>query len=1362
MAEVVVNMVLESLAQLLIEKVELIKGVGDDFKLLVEDDCKLLSEEIKRLKAFLDDAAKYHSDSESKEWDQLKKEAQKMLYIAEDLVDKSQVQLRPHREKNKLLRKLGVGNSGTLRALAVETKSILEKVKQLRLRAFQPKPLQESLEPAEVIPDPVSVLQRMENEYDLPGYHKKNIKLMKTELWFLGTFFLLGSGDLQIKIKSVLKFAEDVFGSDSKFDYFGVLETIESVRTELESIDDLGYNLPDECGIYFETTAPAVTATPLTLEPVVEYIDNVVKNAKDLVIVRLDKKPSVVSNEAQSSTYASAKAKVELVEKELSALRNFVCFLGKICSSEQQDCWQTLLCHADYVATCTAITFYISMGCSLPDKLEEMIQHIKPRVRVFYTDVLRYLKLSGTLVVMPPIEFADGFMQSLQQISMELTESSSLTVHQKESVAEQLNSLRIFLNELPLINDIQDEMKMHFFKRLSRVVIDAALVVYSSGDSNKEDWHQELLLVLETIRSVKIKIYQKIREWVTSHLPKNDKLAFSNQLLSFKEFLSVHSDSLASVKNQLEVVHEELTFFEPSVKSVAEQGNNKLCNELENLVGRVVDKAFEAEYILDSFAIRDAPLTFLTMWLSEIIKEIKLIKTELTKSKEKNMTSASNATNEELVGFGDVRKTIRDQLVGGLKELDVVSIVGMAGSGKTTLARSFINDDIIVSHFDFRAECRVSQEYTREDLLLSILISSNCNEPTEISKRSADELADRLRRILLPKRYLLIIDDVWEVKAWEDLKLCFPDNRKGSRIILTSRRKEVAVHAKCVTEPHYLRSLEEPESWLLLQKRVFGQEICPEELKEVGQNIAKKCNGLPLSIVIVAGLLAKMDKTERCWTRTELCFGETVQDGAKDLVKLSYDDLPYKLKHCFLYFGAFLEDREISVSKLTSLWIAEAFINNDEEKCLEDMAEDYLEDLIGRNLVMVTKRRSTGKIKACRVHDLILDFCKEKAKEDNFLLWLKRDQDANYPHFYSEKPVHRRLSFCSNQDDLSRWRPSCSHARSLLFRELSVNTCSSMGHASIIFSNFKFLRVLDLEFVAVKSFPTEIKHLKYLAVQTPEDSIPSSIENLSNLQTFIVKRNGGQVLLPDTLWKLRKLRNISISDSALFDLRGAQESLDGRLSKLDNLATLSSIYVSNVDNMERIAGRTPNLRKLRCIFADSGRWGENENRFPVFDSLSQLETLKAVFTSIPEIGPSRLNSPMNLKKLTLCKFPLPPVEISTIANLLNLEVLKLQQVVFEGDEWEVRDNGFHQLKFLELENLKLSKWIVSEEAFSCLKKLVLDRCLHLEAIPDCFEELGHLQYIEVKSCSEDVSNSARNIKETRVDNGHKCDVKVFS
>ncbi|KAK4364237.1 hypothetical protein RND71_015595 [Anisodus tanguticus] len=793
-------------------------------------------------------------------------------------------------------------------------------------------------------------------------------------------------------------------------------------------------------------------------------------------------------------------------------------------------------------------------------------------------------------------------------------------------------SFRIILNELPLINNIEEEMSIRFFTRLENVAIDAGLLVYSLYDSSKdkEDQNQGRFVLADTVQLVKTQVDRDIWVWLQSHLPKNDTLGSTNILLeSLKELLCCNSDSIASVKNQLERVHEELGFIQILLNGAERQGNN---DELRDIATRVIDKARELQYTIDSLEVTDVPLTYLKIWLSVMIREINIVKTELPECWRKEFTPiASTAMNDEdAVGFKDVKETLRGKLVGGPRELDIISIVSMPGSGKTTLARSFKNDQSIVSHFNIRAECRVSQVYTRKDLLLSIL-NDVIDEHTDLSKEGESELAARLKRTLMRRRYFLIIDDVWEKDAWDDLKLCFPDDENGSRIILTTRLWEVALYTKRFTDPHDLRLFKNEESWLLLQRKVFGEEKCPEELKQIGQEIAEKCKGLPLSVVLVAGLLARMDEKEQCWRQLELSLGAQIQGDTKDLVQLSYYNLPHKLKSCFLYFGAFLEDREILVSKLTRLWIAEDFIESDDKKTLEDIAEAYSEDLIGRNLLIVTKKRSIGKIKACRVHDLVLDFCKEKAEEENLLLWLKRD----HPGFYSNSDGDRRV----------RWSTSCSGARSILFREVSDNTFAVMKNASDIFGSFKFLRVLDLESVIVYSIPIELRNLRYFAVRTAKHCIPSSIDSLSNLETFQVKGMKEEIKLP----------------------------------------------------------------------------------------IESYEIVIMQFSS----------------------------GISTIANLPTLHVLKLQQVDFDRNEWEVRDNEFPQLKFLKLENLNLSKWRASDEAFSYLERLVLHRCLYLKAIPSGFGDMDYLQSIEVKSCNQSVIDSTMEIRETQVDMLQRCGFKVF-
>lgn len=161
---------------------------------------------------------------------------------------------------------------------------------------------------------------------------------------------------------------------------------------------------------------------------------------------------------------------------------------------------------------------------------------------------------------------------------MSTTTLFPLAKDQTETLPDQLKSSRIILNELLLINSIQDEMRNRFFTRLENVAVDAGLVIYSLYDSSKDKEHQkqELIVLADTVQLVKTQVNRDIREWVQSHLPKNDSLGSINFLLeSLKALICCPADSLASVKNQLELVHEELEFLQPLLKGAAEQSNNK-------------------------------------------------------------------------------------------------------------------------------------------------------------------------------------------------------------------------------------------------------------------------------------------------------------------------------------------------------------------------------------------------------------------------------------------------------------------------------------------------------------------------------------------------------------------------------------------------------------------------------------------------------------------------------------------------------------------------------------------------------------------------------------------------------------------
>ncbi|XP_059654641.1 disease resistance protein RPP13-like [Cornus florida] len=364
---------------------------------------------------------------------------------------------------------------------------------------------------------------------------------------------------------------------------------------------------------------------------------------------------------------------------------------------------------------------------------------------------------------------------------------------------------------------------------------------------------------------------------------------------------------------------------------------------------------------------------------------------QIGKSSHQRLLRATSPIIEELiiVGFVDDTTKILELLTICENQRKVIPIIGMAGLGKTTLANKVYNDPTTKYHFYKQAWSYVSQVYHKRDLLLSIFTSAQIQLPSNVDQLNDDQLGGELYKRLKGYRYLIVLDDLWNSEAWDDLKRYFPNDNNGSRIMFTSRNVNVAEALDA--EPYNLHFLNDEESWDLLQIRAFRKEGCPTDLIEIGKIIAKKCRGLPLAIVVLSGLLAKKDKTQDWWSYVaENISSYIVSDLEQymDTLALSYNNLPHHLQPCFLYFGAFPEDYEIHVRQLIWLWVAEGFIRQNgqnDQKSLEELAEDYLMDLIDRSLVIVSRKRSNGGVKACRVHDLLRDLCLRKAHEENFL-----------------------------------------------------------------------------------------------------------------------------------------------------------------------------------------------------------------------------------------------------------------------------------------------------------------------------------------------------------------------------------------
>ncbi|PON60228.1 NB-ARC domain, LRR domain containing protein [Trema orientale] len=713
----------------------------------------------------------------------------------------------------------------------------------------------------------------------------------------------------------------------------------------------------------------------------------------------------------------------------------------------------------------------------------------------------------------------------------------------------------------------------------------------------------------------------------------------------------------------------------------------------------------------------------------------------------------------EVVGIESARDELIAKLEGGSPRRTVISLVGTGGLGKTTLAHQvYIRAKEL--NFDRHAWVEVSPSYNKVELLRN-LIKEFCQARKESVPERIDEMDElkvttKIREYLQGKSYLIIFDDVWNINFWGDIKNALPeDNDKNARIVITTRDVKVANFCKTssVVHIHELQPMPMEDAWELFRKKAFHsepEENCPAELENLSREILKRCDGLPLAIVVIAGLLSTKGNSVDEWRNlltslsSELESNEHLKSIPK-IMSLSYNDLPYHLKSCFLYFGIFPKDYSIPPERLFQQWIAEGFVKPRKDKTLEAIAEEYLVELINRSMVQVTEVGYDGKAESCSVHDLMREIILQKMDDLSFCQVLS-GTDSNF------RGSTRRISILNSSHDAFESCGELSHVRSVFVfdKDESINY-----FVSIITKNCKLLKVLYFEGdPSLDHLPEDIGdlfHLRYLSVRgTRVKVLPKSIGKLENLETLNLEKSLVYELTFE-ISRLRKLRNLigyqldENQDFHIDSLRGLKikngigcskalqqlyciEANVNLFKELNNLTQMRTLGITKLKNED---GRKlcDSIQKMKQLeFLQVASVSEDET-LSLEDLSSPPQFLRQLFLyghlrTLPEW----ITKLQNLVEVSIRWSKLEEDPMEALQKLRNLLKLGIDNDAYNGDKLHFKEGAFPKLKELSLCTLsKLQLVVIEEGALRNLEVFAVGPCPQLQELPSGFKHLRNIK-----------------------------------
>nr|UBY07244.1 NBS-LRR disease resistance protein [Dasypyrum villosum] len=758
------------------------------------------------------------------------------------------------------------------------------------------------------------------------------------------------------------------------------------------------------------------------------------------------------------------------------------------------------------------------------------------------------------------------------------------------------------------------------------------------------------------------------------------------------------------VKKDVEFLRKELESMHAALIKVGEVPRDQLDRQVKLWADEVRELSYNMEDVVDKFLVRvegiqqphDNTGRFKELKnkmiglfkkgknhhrIADAVKEIKEQLQEVAARRDRNKVVVPNpmeriaidpclralyADATELVGIYGKRDQELMRLLSikgddvSNKRLKKVSIVGFGGLGKTTLARAVY--DKIKGDFDCRAFVPVGQNPDMKKVLRDILIDLG-NPHSDLAMLDANQLIKKLHEFLENKRYLVIIDDIWDEKLWEGINFAFSNrNNLGSRLITTTRI--VGVSNSCCSSDddsvYQMEPLSVDDSRRLFYKRIFpGENGCPNEFEQVSRDILKKCGGVPLAIITIASALAGGQKVKpKCeWDilLQSLGSGLTEDNSLEEMRRIlsfSYSNLPSHLKTCLLHLCIYPEDSLIYRDRLIWKWVAEGFVHHGNQgTSLFLLGLNYFNQLINRSMIQPIYD-GLGHVYACRVHDMVLDLICNLSHEAKFVNVL--DDIGNS---ISSQSNVRRLSIQNRNED---------YPAKPLTNIMSMSRVRSITIFPPVFSIMPALSSLQLNLKNVG----HLIHLRYLGLANSGISeLPAEIGNLQFLEVLDLECNRGLygVELPATVSKLRRLICLKVDMDVVVPVGTFQNltsievmmsilvSLNITAQELGNLARLRQLHISlkdgSLDLYEGFVKSLCNLRHIEnlCIYCNS-----KETSFELMDLLGERWVPPAHLRQFESRMPSQLSALRGWIKRD-------PSHLSNLSKLILYLVKEVQQ-----------------------------------------------------------------------------------------------------